>query len=160
MPEPIFDAQTEVEDWLASRLEKLPDLFAVCGNRVFPVHIPALDALPAVVYRRTGTQRDRHMTAASGESKARFVIECIAAPNTEGYKQCLKMARAIRLGCDGYKGSDSSKGFYIRSLFIEDEADDPDAAVPLDGALQVIQKRTLAVVIAYMEQKRVLSGGA
>lgn len=160
MPDPIYDAATEIEDWLASRLEKLPDLFAISGDRVFPNHIPALEALPCVVYRRSGTVRDSHMTSPSGLVKARFSVECLAAPDTQGYKTTLRMARAIRLGCDGYKGSDREKGFYVRNMVVEDEADDPDATVPMDGNLQIIQRRTLVVLIAFMEPKRTLSGGA
>lgn len=152
MPAPGQDAVEEIEAWLATKIERAPGVIEIARDRVYPVFVPSLEDLPATTYRRAGTSRSWDMRGADGLTISRFVIECLALPGMQGYKQTLRLAKAIRLALDGLKGDDREKGHYIRSVKIDDEADDPEGVIPINGELQPVMKRVLAVAIKHKEQ--------
>ena len=160
MPDPVLDAATGIEEFVASRLERCSALHAIVKGNVFPGFIPELEGLPAVVYQTVGTQRSGHMQGADGLTTVRMKLQCLALSGKKGYALSIQMAKAIRLELDGYKGSDREKGFYIRNITIEDEADDPLGMESESGSTQMVHNRTLAVKIVWREQTRNNSGGS
>lgn len=116
-----------VEAWLFARLANtaalrliVPDL-----NRICPVKLPQREKNdpfdPAVVYRKTSTNRTQHTRGSGGYAKARFEIRCWSTD----YLQTKTMADAIRMTVDSQQANQVN--VKVRRAEVTDEADDDEA---------------------------------
>lgn len=100
------------EAWLKSAVE------SAAGLPAWPVAVPEGAAVPFACYRRTQTDRERHMAgAACMPPMAVFEVELYA----EGYTQAKDLAERVRLKVDTFKGEAS--GLIIERVDLMDERD-------------------------------------
>ena len=82
------------EKWLRSRL----DSATTAG--IHPILAPQNAPFPLVVYRRTGTRRERNMIGSVGRPVATFSVSAVA----ETYTEAKDIAEALRLKVDNFTG--------------------------------------------------------
>lgn len=155
MPSAAPETLLTIEEWLATWLgsKTQGDL----GGRVYPVFLPDNIPLPAAVYRRQRTAREKHSRGATGLATATFEIAVLAQSDRKGFDTVTRVAQTIRLNMDGLQG-DTQRGQHVRMVSLDDESDDIEQ--PAFGDAVVIFKRVLTLTIAYLEQTRALIGGA
>jgi hypothetical protein len=107
------------EKWLRSQL----DSATTAG--IYPVLASQNAPYPLVVYRRTGTRRDRGLTGNFGVPVATFSVSIVA----ETYTQVKEIADSIRLSCDNFTGE--SHGVKIIQTVLAAESDNMER--PLEG---------------------------
>jgi len=122
------------EKWLRSRL----DSATTAG--IYPVLAVQNASYPLVVYRRTGTRRDRGLTGNFGVPVATFSVSVVA----ETYTQVKEIADAIRLACDNFTGD--ALGVRIIQTVLASESDNMERppegqAKPLYRVDQVYEVR-------------------
>lgn len=99
------------EKWLRSRLD------AATTAGIHPVLAPLNAPFPLVVYRRSGTRRERALVGNVGRPVASFSVSIVA----ETYSQAKEIADAIRLSVDNFTGE--SEGVTIVNVALASEAD-------------------------------------
>jgi hypothetical protein len=99
------------EKWLRSRL----DSATTAG--IYPVLATQNAPYPLVVYRRTGTRRERGLTGNFGVPVATFSVSIVA----ETYTQAKEIADQIRIACDNFTGDTS--GVKIIQTALASESD-------------------------------------
>jgi hypothetical protein len=82
------------EKWVRERLQ------TATTAGVYPVMAGQNAPFPLVVYRRTGTKRDRLMSGVPMSPMATFSVSIVA----ETYSQAKDIAVAVRLACDNFTG--------------------------------------------------------
>ena len=83
------------EKWLRSRLD------AATTAGIHPIMAPLNAPFPLVVYRRTGTRRERNLSVGNvGRPTATFSVSIVA----ETYTETKEIAEAIRLAVDNFTG--------------------------------------------------------
>lgn len=122
------------EKWLRARL----DSATTAG--IYPVLAVQNASYPLVVYRRTGTRRERGLTGNFGVPVATFSVSVVA----ETYTQVKEIADAIRLACDNFTGD--SQGVKIIQTVLASESDNMERppegqAKPLYRVDQVYEVR-------------------
>lgn len=83
------------EKWLAPAVTS-----AASPAAVYPVLAPQNPSFPLVVYRRTGTNRERGLGGNFGVPVANFSISIVA----QTYWQAKDIADSIRRACDNFTG--------------------------------------------------------
>lgn len=155
---PVPDTIFEIEAWLSDWLGQVPEVLELMGQgKVFPIIIPTTQVLPAIVYRRMGTERAKHATGATGNAKARFEITLLAKASAEAYRVICRCARGIRLKLDGL--TSKTAGQEVQPAFLEDEMDGAVIDPPSPDE-DFVMTRVLTISVAYVEQDRDLRGGA
>jgi len=147
----------EIEAWLADWLGTDSELTGLIGARVYPIFLPSLESLPAVTYRRTGTQRQAHMAGAAGITTASFELRCWASSDQRGYLTACRVARVIRLKVDGLQTATSAR-HYVRRALLTAEYDDNAELPRIDDEVLALC-RVLMVDVAYAEVTRNAIGG-
>jgi len=122
------------EKWLKNRLD------AATTAAVHPILAPQNAAFPLVVYRRTGTRRERNLRGNVGRPVATFSVVVVA----ETYSQVKDISDSIRLTVDNFTGSFSGVTIDNTSLVSEsDNMERPNEgqATPLYRVDQVYEVR-------------------
>jgi len=127
------------EKWLRSRLD------AATTAGVYPVLATQNAPFPLVVYRRTGTRRERDMRGNIGVPIATFSVSIVC----ESYSQAKDIADSVRLGVDNFTGEPD--GVKIISTALGSEADNMERppegqAKPLYRVDQVYEVRFIESV--------------
>jgi hypothetical protein len=110
---------------MASRLTASTAVFALAGNRIYPVIAPASSTLPFVVWRRASIQREQSLSAPNGVPKVMVEYQCYATT----YEQVRTLADSMRRQLDGWRGAQGT--IEIGNVSLENENDD---FVVLQGA--------------------------
>lgn len=92
---------------------------------IHPVMAPQNASMPLVVYRRTGTRRDRSLLGNVGRPVATFSVSVVSYT----YSEAKDIADAIRLELDNFTGT--SEGVTIVNTALVSEADNYER--PLEG---------------------------
>jgi hypothetical protein len=122
------------EKWLKNRLD------TATTAAVHPILAPQNAAFPLVVYRRTGTRRERNLRGNVGRPVATFSVVVVA----ETYSQVKDISDSIRLTVDNFTGSFSGVTIDNTSLVSEsDNMERPNEgqATPLYRVDQVYEVR-------------------
>ena len=127
------------EKWLRQSL----DSATTAG--VYPVLAPQNATFPLVVYRRSGTRRERSLGGGYGRPVATFAVSIV----TETYTEAKDISDAIRLVVDNFTGE--SNGVTIISTSLVSEADNMERppegqAKPLYRIDQVYEVRFIETV--------------
>jgi hypothetical protein len=122
------------EKWLRSRID------GATTAGVHPILAPQNAPLPLVVYRRTGTRRERDMIKGVGRPVASFLVSLVS----ETYTEVKDIADAVRLAVDNFTGTHSGVTIVNTSLVSEsDNMERPNEgqAKPLYRVDQVYEVR-------------------
>ena len=127
------------EKWLKERL----DSATTAG--IHPVLAPQNAPFPLVVYRRSGTRRERSLGGGHGRPIATFSVSIV----TETYTQAKDIADSIRMSLDNFTGE--SSGVTIVSTSLVSEADNMERpaegqAKPMYRIDQVYEVRFIEIV--------------
>lgn len=125
-----------VEQWLSAELSALT-------APAFPLTAPQGQALPIVIYRRTGTSRERTLANAIGLPVASFEINIYSLT----YAEAKSISEEIRSALDEYVGSNA--GVVIERSTMTDESDDID--LPTDGQSKPIYIVALNFEVRFQE---------
>lgn len=125
------------EKWLRARL----DSATTAG--IYPVLAPQNAPFPLVVYRRTGTRRDRAMNVNVGRPVATFSVSIVC----ETYTQAKDIADAIRLAVDNFTGV--YQGITIVSAALASEADNMER--PPEGQAKPLYRVDQVYEVKYHE---------
>lgn len=108
-----------VEQWLRAKL----DSATTAG--IYPVLAAQNASFPLVVYRRTGTKRDRGLTGSFGAPLATFSVVIVS----QSYSEVKDISDSVRLSLDNFTGDD--RGVRILSTALVSEQDNMER--PLEG---------------------------
>lgn len=127
------------EKWLRSRLD------AATTASVHPILAPQNAPFPLVVYRRSGTRRERSLAGNHGRPVATFSVSVVAA----SYSEAKDIADAIRLSVDNFTGT--ADGVTIDHVALASESDNMERpyeaqAKPLYRVDQVYEVRFHEIV--------------
>lgn len=125
------------EKWLRSQL----DSATTAG--IYPVMAVQNAPYPLVVYRRTGTRRDRGLTGNFGVPVATFSVSVVS----ETYTQAKEIADSIRLACDNFTGD--SHGVKIIQTALASEADNMER--PLEGQAKPLYRVDQVYEVRFQE---------
>jgi hypothetical protein len=125
------------EKWLRSQL----DSATTAG--IYPVLASQNAPYPLVVYRRTGTRRDRGLTGNFGVPVATFSVSIVA----ETYTQVKEIADSIRLSCDNFTGD--SHGVKIIQTVLASESDNMER--PLEGQAKPLYRVDQVYEVRFQE---------
>lgn len=120
-----------IEEGIVNYLEAHSGFGSVCGDRIYPIHLPQEVTLPAVVYQRISTQRagiHTHDQDASGLSYTRIQFTVYAVK----YADVKTAIYQLREALEGYKGTmGSGNTVTVGSSLMDTEADnyDPELGV-------------------------------
>jgi len=131
------------EKWLRARL----DSATTAG--IHPVLAPQNAAMPLIVYRRTGTRRERNLLGNVGRPVATFSVSIVSYTYTEAKE----IADAIRLGVDNFTGL--SEGVTIVNTALVSESDNMER--PLEGQAKPLYRIDQIYEVRYHEN---VQGGA
>jgi hypothetical protein len=107
------------EKWLRARLA------SATTAGVYPVLAVQNAPFPLVVYRRTGTKRERGLTGNFGVPVATFSVSVVS----ETYIQAKDIADSIRIACDNFTGD--TQGVKIVTTALVSEQDNMER--PFEG---------------------------
>jgi len=107
------------EKWLRERL----DSATTAG--IYPVLAVQNAPFPLVVYRRTGTRRERGLTGNFGVPVATFSVSIVS----ETYSQAKDISDSIRIACDNFTGD--TQGVKIVTTALVSEQDNMER--PFEG---------------------------
>lgn len=99
------------EKWLRERI----DLATTAG--IYPVLATQNAPFPLVVYRRTGTRRDRSLVGNHGVPIATFSVSIVS----ETYSQAKEIADDIRLKVDNFTGDSQGVRIILAALVSEQD---------------------------------------
>lgn len=127
------------EKWLRSRLD------AATTAGIYPIMADINAPFPLVVYRRSGTKRERDLRGNVGRPVASFSVSIVA----ESYSEVKDIAAAVRLSVDNFTGTAS--GVTIHYVALVSEADNMERpsegrAKPLYRVDQVYEVRFSEIV--------------
>lgn len=125
------------EKWLRSQL----DSATTAG--IYPVMAVQNAPYPLVVYRRTGTRRERGLTGNFGAPVATFSVSVVS----ETYTQAKDIADSIRLACDNFTGD--SHGVKIIQTALASEADNMER--PLEGQAKPLYRVDQVYEVRFQE---------
>lgn len=127
-----------IEQWLSAQL--------VIANPAvaFPMIAPQGQPLPIVIYRRTRTTRERHLTSGAGMPVASFDISVYA--NT--YAAAKEIASDIKTQIDNFTGTAS--GVTVNRCSIEDESDGFEP--PADGNSKAVYIVSMSFEVCFTEE--------
>ena len=125
-----------VEQWLSAELSALT-------APAFPLTAPQGQALPIVIYKRTGTSRERTLANAIGLPFASFEINIYSLT----YAEAKSLSEEIRSALDEYVGTNA--GVVVERSTMTDESDDID--LPTDGQSKPIYIVALNFEVRFQE---------
>ena len=125
-----------VEQWLSAELSALT-------APAFPLTAPQGQSLPIVIYKRTGTSRERTLANAIGLPVASFEINVYSLT----YAEAKSLSEEIRSALDEYVGSNA--GVVVERSTMTDESDDID--LPTDGQSKPIYIVALNFEVRFQE---------
>ena len=125
-----------VEQWLSAELSALT-------APAFPLTAPQGQALPIVIYKRTGTSRERTLANAIGLPVASFEINVYSLT----YAEAKSLSEEIRSALDEYVGTNA--GVVVERFTMTDESDDID--LPTDGQSKPIYIVALNFEVRFQE---------
>ena len=125
-----------VEQWLSAELSALT-------APAFPLTAPQGQALPIVIYKRTGTSRERTLANAIGLPVASFEINIYSLT----YAEAKSLSEEIRSALDEYVGTNA--GVVVERSTMSDESDDFD--LPTDGQSKPIYIVALNFEVRFQE---------
>ena len=125
-----------VEQWLSAELSALT-------APAFPLTAPQGQALPIVIYKRTGTSRERTLANAIGLPVASFEINVYSLT----YAEAKSLSEEIRSALDEYVGSNA--GVVVERSTMTDESDEID--LPTDGQSKPIYIVALNFEVRFQE---------
>ena len=125
-----------VEQWLSAELSALT-------APAFPLTAPQGQALPIVIYKRTGTSRERTLANAIGLPVASFEINVYSLT----YAEAKSLSEEIRSALDEYVGTNA--GVVVERSTMTDESDDID--LPSDGQSKPIYIVALNFEVRFQE---------
>jgi hypothetical protein len=125
-----------VEQWLSAELSALT-------APAFPLTAPQGQALPIVIYKRTGTSRERTLANAIGLPVASFEINVYSLT----YAEAKSISEEIRSALDEYVGTNA--GVVVERSTMTDESDDID--LPTDGQSKPIYIVALNFEVRFQE---------
>jgi hypothetical protein len=125
-----------VEQWLSAELSALT-------APAFPLTAPQGQALPIVIYKRTGTSRERTLANAIGLPVASFEINIYSLT----YAEAKSLSEEIRSALDEYVGTNA--GVVVERSTMTDESDDID--LPTDGQSKPIYIVALNFEVRFQE---------
>lgn len=131
------------EKWLRSRLD------AATSAGIHPVMAPQNAAFPLVVYRRTGTRRERDMRGNVGRPVGTFSVSIVSYT----YSEAKQIADDIRLAVDNFTGG--GDGVTIVNTALVSEADNMER--PLEGQAKPLYRVDQTYEVRYHEN---VQGGA
>jgi len=131
------------EKWLRSRLD------AATAAGIHPVMAPQNAAFPLVVYRRSGTRRERDMRGNVGRPVATFSVSIVAYT----YSDAKQIADDIRLSLDNFTGL--GEGVTIVNTALVSEADNMER--PLEGQAKPLYRVDQVYEVRFHEN---VQGGA
>ena len=125
-----------VEQWLSAELSALT-------APAFPLTAPQGQSLPIVIYKRTGTSRERTLANAIGLPVASFEINVYSLT----YAEAKSLSEEIRSALDEYVGTNA--GVVVERSTMTDERDDID--LPTDGQSKPIYIVALNFEVRFQE---------
>jgi hypothetical protein len=125
-----------VEQWLSAELSALT-------APAFPLTAPQGQALPIVIYRRTGTSRERTLANAIGLPVASFEINVYSLT----YAEAKSISEEIRSALDEYVGTNA--GVVVERSTMTDESD--DVLLPSEGQSKPIYIVALNFEVRFQE---------
>ncbi len=125
-----------VEQWLSAELSAL-------SAPAFPLTAPQGQSLPIVIYKRTGTSRERTLANAIGLPVASFEINVYSLT----YAEAKSISEEIRSALDEYVGTNA--GVVVERSTMTDESDDID--LPTDGQSKPIYIVALDFEVRFQE---------
>lgn len=125
-----------VEQWLSAELSALT-------APAFPLTAPQGQSLPIVIYKRTGTSRERTLANAIGLPLASFEINIYSLT----YAEAKSLSEEIRSALDEYVGTNA--GVVVERSTMTDESDDID--LPTDGQSKPIYIVALNFEVRFQE---------
>jgi hypothetical protein len=131
------------EKWLKARLD------AATTAGIHPILAPQNAPFPLVVYRRTGTRRDRGLRGNVGRPVATFAVSIVA----ESYGQAKEISDSIRLSVDNFTGSAS--GLTIDNTALVSESDNMER--PYEGQAKPLYRVDQVYEVRFYEN---VQGGA
>ena len=125
-----------VEQWLSAELSALT-------APAFPLTAPQGQALPIVIYKRTGTSRERTLANAIGLPVASFEINVYSLT----YAEAKSLSEEIRSALDEYVGTNA--GVVVERSTMTDESD--DIVLPNEGQSKPIYIVALSFEVRFQE---------
>lgn len=125
-----------VEQWLSAELSALT-------APAFPLTAPQGQALPIVIYKRTGTSRERTLANAIGLPVASFEINVYSLT----YAEAKSLSEEIRSALDEYVGTNA--GVVVERSTMTDESD--DIVLPNEGQSKPIYIVALNFEVRFQE---------
>lgn len=125
------------EKWLRSRLV----LATTAG--IHPVLGPQNSSFPIVVYRRTGTRRERSLVGNVGRPVATFSVSIVSYT----YSEAKEISDSIRLTVDNFTGT--AEGVTIMNTALASEADNFER--PLEGQAKPLYRIDQVYEVRYQE---------
>lgn len=125
------------EKWLRQSLDNA----TTAG--IYPVLAPQNAPFPLVVYRRTGTRRDRSLAGNAGRPVATFSVSVVC----ETYSQAKDISDAIRLVIDNFTGE--SSGVTIVNASLVSEVDNMER--PPEGQAKPLYRVDQVYEVRYIE---------
>ena len=126
-----------VEQWLSAELSALT-------APAFPLTAPQGQALPIVIYKRTGTSRERTLANAIGLPVASFEINIYSLT----YAEAKSLSEEIRSALDEYVGTNAT-GVVVERSNMTDESD--DIVLPNEGQSKPIYIVSLNFEVRFQE---------
>ena len=103
---------------LRSVLIRAPAVAILLGTRVYPILAPASAALPFVVTRRSGINREHTLAGPMGMPNVSVEMQSFAAT----YEDVRQLADRVRVVLDGYGGTVNN--VVVKNVSLENESDD------------------------------------
>lgn len=125
------------EKWLRERLGQA----TTAG--IYPVLATQNAPFPLVVYRRTGTRRERGLTGNYGVPVATFSVAVVA----ESYSQSKDIADAIRIQVDNFTGE--TQGVKIVTTALVSESDNMER--PFEGQSKPLYRVDQVYEVRFLE---------
>jgi hypothetical protein len=125
------------EKWLRERLD------SATSAGVYPVLATQNAPFPLVVYRRTGTRRERGLTGNFGRPVATFSVNVVS----HTYTEAKGIADAIRLACDNFTGE--TQGVKIVSTALVSEQDNMER--PFEGQSKPLYRVDQVYEVRFVE---------
>jgi len=108
-----------IEQGLHAHLIADGGVSALVAARIYPLRAPQNPTVPYVTYSRINTDREHHMSGASGLAHPHFQIDVFAS----SFSSMSAVANAIRSALDVYSGDMGSPSIDVSSVLVVDERD-------------------------------------
>jgi len=107
-----------VEEGLVAELRDDAGVTAIVGTRIYPEAIPQKDGtMPAIVYQRLISLRDRELAGTTDLINVRVRVDCWDT----SYSGCKALADAVRLALNDERVALGS--FVVQDVFLDTEGD-------------------------------------